>query len=70
MTATARQLTKDVVVEQPRKLYATCGYCGGNCYGRTCQGHSDLPQLEHEIYTENNAPSRTSLPGARPGAST
>jgi hypothetical protein len=49
-----RELTKAVVDERPRKVFTTCGYCGGNCYGRTCQGHADLPQLEREIYSQSN----------------
>lgn len=70
MTSAARQLTKQVVAETPRAGFATCAYCGRPCFGFACSAHRDLPQLEHSLYTANNAPSRTPDTDARPGAST
>jgi len=70
VSSTVRQLTKAVVVEKTRPTYGICPWCGRPCIGRACQSHRDLVLIEHELYSQSNAPSRTSLPGARPGAST
>lgn len=51
MTATVRELAKELVVERPRAIYRECAYCGRHCVGFTCAPHRDLPQLEHDIYS-------------------
>lgn len=47
-------LVADLVAAAKASPYARCIYCGYRCYGRACQGHRDLPQLE----TQTQSPPR------------
>lgn len=64
MTATVRQLTNAVVVEQPKRAYRMCPFCGRPCEGRACMGHRDLILIEHEIYAQSNETTAPFDPGS------
>lgn len=55
----SRELVKVVVGEKPRAGFGgECAYCGARCFGYACGPHKDLPQLEHDVYSETNEPDR------------
>ncbi len=65
-----RRVTKAVVAERPRRSFRMCPYCGRPCRGNACRFDMDLVAIERDLFTENNAPSRTTVTDARLGAST
>jgi hypothetical protein len=41
-----RDLVADLVAAAKASPFARCVYCGHRAYGRACEAHKDLPQLE------------------------
>jgi hypothetical protein len=48
-----RQFLSQLLGRKTRShVLGNCIYCGTRCYGRTCDAHRDLPQLEAEELDE------------------
>jgi len=46
----SRKIVAAIATETPARTYSRCEWCGSPCYGRSCQAHRDLNQLEREAY--------------------
>lgn len=51
ISAAARSLTKAVLAELTLSPFANrCKFCGRRSYGKACEAHRDLVQLEAALY--------------------
>jgi hypothetical protein len=46
MAHEARDFTRELTAQRPRRLFGRCDYCGWPCTGPTCPHHRDLLQLD------------------------
>ena len=46
LSLSARQLTKAITTERPKRTYGQCHYCGRPCLGQTCAAHRKLVEMD------------------------